>query len=477
MPTQRRLVFEVYVYRHAQCVHVYAPVWSGQFFYRSLVCSSKRAASLRTFKADAEFAEVPQPKRHTVVFDRVPHDAADGPATRQLLPQECLHGLLPEAILDAYNIFQSTADRLVLAGEPKDAKKDGQRSARPALRGRLHERAGDARGGRAVAAELSRTAASGEAQHLVNLLNAAPDTDLCRLSAALIAVQDVSQVLVWAAFPGAPEGGCGVVAVELPKLGLAFDRQMAWGQSRLVCAAYPDWYLATDRQPLHKAMQRRAAQLPNSLLLASVQGGRVAVLAVAAMPEAGAEPGEVSFRHDDEDWNAAVSKCFLYEVLFALPELPFSSSKMCFCISWVAFCISKMFQKTFLHFLDCLFAFPKCSKRRFCISWVAFCISTMRFCISCIARFAFPKCSKGRFCISWIALLHFQNALLHFQKAFLHFQNALLHFQKAFLHFQNAFLHFLTCIFAFPKFPFCISKMSSCISGMPFCRSTRPAAS
>ena len=103
--------------------------------------------------------------------------------------------------------------------------------------------------------------------------------------------------------------------LQLPALGLYFNKHTTvWGQSRLVCAAYPDWYLACDTQ-LHPSMVKQASLVSNSLILASVQGGRFAALLAPFKPHTEGQ-GNVGFDRNDTEWNAV---SVAYPLALALP--------------------------------------------------------------------------------------------------------------------------------------------------------------
>ena len=140
----------------------------------------------------------------------IPQDSG----TRQLLPSAYLHGLLPARILEAYTLWQSVEDRLQITGQPKDV--EGKHVQLPELTIRLHE--DDAASTRipwhaGVAAEVSREV-EGRTQYLVNLLNPTPDTSLHKVAVALLNVEDLSKILVWAEV--GPAGDLCVAAVEVP---------------------------------------------------------------------------------------------------------------------------------------------------------------------------------------------------------------------------------------------------------------------
>ena len=70
-PTLRAVDYEVFVYRHDKCVHVYARVWAGDCFHRQLCYSNNRMLCLQTFATD--WVDVTSPSEHTLVYDRVPY--------------------------------------------------------------------------------------------------------------------------------------------------------------------------------------------------------------------------------------------------------------------------------------------------------------------------------------------------------------------------------------------------------------------
>eukprot|EP01062_Namystynia_karyoxenos_P055818 TRINITY_DN4684_c0_g1_i2.p1 TRINITY_DN4684_c0_g1~~TRINITY_DN4684_c0_g1_i2.p1 ORF type:complete len:1593 (+),score=435.58 TRINITY_DN4684_c0_g1_i2:1751-6529(+) len=233
-----RQLKRVVVWSNPPCVHVFDVVEHGRRLYHRQRFTSDAVWSLHTPHAGSSEADATQeqrPLRYGAEWTLCCGSAAlvtppgpsvvllrtrsRGAGSLQYLPPRLLLGLMPDALLDGYQFWQSVTTS-ALAGIPR-RDDTGYR-----LEVELQPSDGDA------SATIRRIpiAGGGAPQRLVNLL----DSRARVLSAVLRRLDNLSHVLCWA-------DDDRVAAVELPRLGLSF---VANSEGELCCVQHSGLALA-----------------------------------------------------------------------------------------------------------------------------------------------------------------------------------------------------------------------------------------
>lgn len=309
-------LYEVSVLRSPAVVHLYRVIEYGRRFYRHLIFSSDAGLSLHSFDRK-ELATLndrtrfvggttneTSPPGFSMVITRNLYSSV---GLQAFIPHRLLTGLLPSAILDAYDFWQNEDDSLI--GYPR--REEGGAGASASV-GREHgqtvvkvdlvkDNSQDTTGfGNSRALGMVRRIAvesetdfadlkwEARADNTLTLLNVlySPQGPLRQLVAVISRLEDVSHVLVWTKTPlKAPNEPCAIHVVELPRLGLTFRaKEVVPGDpaTRLYCDDYDGYFISNVRSP---ALERLAEGLPHSIILENADHDLFLLVAAA-------KPGE-----------------------------------------------------------------------------------------------------------------------------------------------------------------------------------------
>ena len=337
---------EIVVLREGLVVHVYDLLEHGRRWWRSLAWSSDAAVSLHNLSPRT--VEARGSRVHTVMgsLQRSVPPAPSVVISRRLtaalgkqvfVPPRLLYGLIPTALLSAYDLWQNEDGSLI--GDVKPGHPIGD-ALRTRLAVSLSEVGGTVSGAvrrlclvdeptpevggpnaasivpRVAAAQgasstfaASSAAATAEvdtakpAHTLLNLLLAAPGSPLRSLALRFGRLEDLSHVLAWseedglaaAAAAAAGAGAAGEASleaslIELPRLGLTFHARGARGAAeegaggrglRLYCAQHEGFYLSHRSSPGISELLRG---VPHSLLLEKDGGSLSLLVSACARP-------------------------------------------------------------------------------------------------------------------------------------------------------------------------------------------------
>lgn len=285
-------LYEISVLRAPPVVHVYRVIEHGRRFYRHQIFTSDASLSLHSFESK-DLAQLhgqtryvggssaqTSPPGFSMVITR---NLYSSQGQQTYIPHRLLTGLMPSAILDAYDFWQNEDDSLI--GYPKRreegaAKEIGTTLIKIDL---VKDNSQDTTGfcnSRALGmirriyvdsevdfVDLKWEQRASTALTLLNVLYS-PQGLLRQLINVMSRLEDLSHVLVWTKSPlKAPNEPCAIDVVELPRLGLTFrSREVIPGErmTRLVCDDYDGYFISNVRSP---ALSRLAEGLPHSIIL------------------------------------------------------------------------------------------------------------------------------------------------------------------------------------------------------------------
>ena len=377
----------IYVFKSLRTVHVYNVYSHGRRFYQSLEYTTDVRFTLRGMQPSVKDRQNPWPawERHGAGHPYAEHEdplsvvilrAADvhenaSNTEETFIPSRLLYGIVPSALLDTHRFWQDTHDNL--RGYPKDSdghmlvveleeKKSDQAALRTAgvvahirrlplvkpgaapraqqteekekARYRDEEktkhRSDEEENGDDVEASPVKQARTLDEEELVllNLLYAAPDSQLASLARTISRVENLSHVLAWAKASNVRwrglelEGDVTVELLELPRLKLNFQsRKDEKGVTRLYSLDHVTLFVSNERSALTSKL---ISGLPHSLLLANANG-EVMVLVPSihpVRPIIGTAPfsTELVLNRVNKEWNTAVQdvRYHLYPVHVSL---------------------------------------------------------------------------------------------------------------------------------------------------------------
>ncbi len=300
--------------RSPAVVHLYRVIEYGRRFYRHLIFASDAALTLHSFDRK-ELATLndrtrfvggttneTSPPGFSMVITRNLYSSV---GLQTFIPHRLLTGLLPSAILDAYDFWQNEDDSLIGYPRRREEKGDGgprgehgQTVVKVDL---VKDNSQDSTGfcnSRALGmirrisvesetdfADLKWEARADNTLTLLNVLYS-PQGPLRQLISVMSRLEDVSHMLVWTKTPlKSPNEPCAIHVVELPRLGLAFRaKEVVPGDpaTRLYCDDYDGYFISNVRSP---ALERLAEGLPHSIILENADHD-LFLLVAAAKPGA-----------------------------------------------------------------------------------------------------------------------------------------------------------------------------------------------
>jgi len=291
-------LLEVVAFKDPPTVHVYLVTEHGRRFYSSLVFSSDCSFTFGDFSAsDSKHVNwTPQgirlsagrvptgplaPARSLVLSRNLSADAG----VQQFVPAKFIRGLLPEALLERYDFWQSEADDS-LAGLPKN-KDDASRLVVELFKDKTVDETGYGNSmAYAVVRRYTRESAGGGPETCHTLLNplfappGGPLRTLCQITQRL---DNLSHVLIWSQSRVArPNDEASIDRLEFPRVKLAFAKHIAaHDECRLVSEEHSGLFLSSRRDD---EVLRLIEGLGNCLVLENDQAELFILLPATTRP-------------------------------------------------------------------------------------------------------------------------------------------------------------------------------------------------
>jgi len=335
---------EVFLYKDYSCVQIYDVESYGRRFYRTLIFTTDTRFTLRELQPSTQARPAPwRPWQRHLSLSMMPNDA--GPAgvscvvyrehnarnniskgKEMFLPQRYLYGLVPQALLDRYMMWQDTNDN-IRGYDRTTATPDHYifiehfrqvgHPAVPMPQGEELE----------VCSKIYKVpfqeTALERKMMLCNVLYAKKGSALHSLAQVLSRIENVAHILVWTFnTSGDPANPLTIDLVHLPRLKLTFSVR----NGQLYSVDHADLYVTNDRSELTSALIRG---MPHSLLLSN-DNKEVTVLVPAirvVRPQIGSCPFTTELVMDRSSsagatWRRNVeSPYFLYPVHISLSFL------------------------------------------------------------------------------------------------------------------------------------------------------------
>ena len=269
----------------------------------------------------------------------------------EYISPRCARGLLPDAILEDYELWQRDASTVM--GYPRSKKgKAGSQvgGSGESLHIKLHRQAkgGDADGGQAGITEhtatVVRTTENGDEELLLNVLGAAPGSALHRLGLLFSRLDNLSHILVWSsskprsfaeagleskggesneskdATPAAAAGvkeDVVISRVELPRLRLSFGVKAGpGGVPKLFSMDHDGLFVSMGGDKKQEMYAAHTRGLPHALIMEN-SNEQLYLLVPNYVPRR-VKVGECPFSTDvvfdrSEEWRSSVkSRCYVY---------------------------------------------------------------------------------------------------------------------------------------------------------------------
>uniref|UniRef100_A0A7S1J653 ubiquitinyl hydrolase 1 n=1 Tax=Eutreptiella gymnastica TaxID=73025 RepID=A0A7S1J653_9EUGL len=278
---------EIFVYRHFQCVHVYNVHSYGRRFYRSLWFTTDVRFTYRELTPPTQGGcrQPPLLFRHAAAADVEGESGGAGvvifrdavvPQNRsgtqeQFLPARLLYGLVPQALLEKYTLWQDDNDHI--RGYPIEGVEDHYLAIDLDDPLTLDHRAVE----RSLAARVRLVPVPGDVPKrtiqeewlLLDLLHAPEGTALHSLARVMARLENLSHVLAWTQNAGArdPSDRLTIDLVQLPRLKLTFAAHWDAGASetRLQSLDHANMFVSNIRNDLVVHLCRG---IPHCVLLA-----------------------------------------------------------------------------------------------------------------------------------------------------------------------------------------------------------------
>ena len=257
----------------------------------------------------------PTAKVGSVIIARTRQDIGDAVGPEIFVPGDFLHGLIPDALLEEYEFWQSVRNSAVIRGYAIDdtnhtflvvrINKDNAKF--PAVVTKWPT-------------DVLQATASGSAAddprclQLVNISAAAPGSVLGRLAAWCCRLDHVSQVLVWSTSAAGPGEVGGITSVDFPRLKASFvPRRGVDGVVRLFSRDHDGKFVSDRRTP---ALLKQLRGVPTSVVLEDAIGQQYLLVPslVLSRPVITANPFSTELvATATQEWgNVMKSRTFLY---------------------------------------------------------------------------------------------------------------------------------------------------------------------
>lgn len=303
-------LLEVIVYQVPLTVHVFEIKEYGRRFYRSLLYSSDVSFSLGDFGEQPSLVwgkqglklsvgsipATPKQRKPTLIITR---NLTKELGIQEYVPVRHLKGLIPEALLDQYEFWQSLENKTITGYEKAVEHNHKGQVIKSATTLRIQiipdgpDDTSGFCGSKAYALIQRFSMVDGQeiCHTLLNALHAPSTSPLKILSHILLRLENLSHILIWTFAPvKKPDDVCTIDLVELPRVRLSFRLEESRGALKMFCQEHTGLYISSNRD---SSTVKLLKGLPHAVLLENWRGELFICMAASAVPTRPMRPGSI----------------------------------------------------------------------------------------------------------------------------------------------------------------------------------------